>query len=158
MNVSSSINSLNNALVMPSLQKNEEQVNIIQSKVPEGDVDISQLGMASSLMSGLSVEEQDEIASFTMSVQQSKQRGDFDGESLLKEAPESVNKLAKELNMSTEEMLTNISEKGPKNLITGDNEGSSSFAIDAYLNTSVNNDKSDSIFDLFNFFSNDEEK
>lgn len=158
INQSTSISPVNNISTTPPPQQHEEQIKVNQSKAQEEGIDISKMGMASSFMSSLSAVEQAEVTDFTKSVQQAKQSGSFDATKLAQQAPESVNKLAEQLNVSTEDMLTKMSDKGPQGLMSGNIDKNDNSAIGAYLNVSTNNDQSDSIFDLFDIFSSDDKE
>lgn len=155
VNNSVSINPYNNVSAPPSAQQQEDQIKMEQNKIQEKGIDISQMGMASSVMSGLSASEKAEITDFTKSVQQAKQSGNFDAAKLAQQAPDSINKLAEQLNLSTEDMLTNMPNKGQQGLISAGNTQGENTAIDAYLNVS-GTEQSDSILDLFDFMSEDD--
>lgn len=158
MNVNNSvnINPYSNVSAPPSAQQQEDQIKMKQNKMQEEGIDISKMGMASSVMSGLSASEKAEITDFTKSVQQAKQSGNFDVTKLAQQAPNSVTKLAEQLNLSTEDMLTNMSDKGQQGLMSGGIAQGDNAAIDAYLNVS-STEQSDSILDLFDFMSDEDE-
>jgi len=157
---SSSINNLSaiNTQSQGMEDKMAEKKEMMQKKMEEQGVDISQMGKASSFMSSLSPTDKVDVADFNKSVQNAKKNGTFDAAALAKEAPDAINQLAEQLEVSTEDMLTNMTGNGIQGMVSGSKPQGSGAGVNAYLNVSANKDQSSSIFDLFNSLTSDDEQ
>ncbi len=163
VNTHNTMNNINNVSAINGQtqgmeDKIAEKKEMMQKQMEEQNVDISQMGRVSSFMSGLSATEKSAVADFNKSVQSAKKSGNFDATALAKEAPEAINQLAQQLNVSTEEMLSNMTGNGIQGMISGSKEQSTNSGINAYLDVSSSQKSSDSILDLFSALTEDEEQ
>ncbi len=135
-----------------------EKKEMMQKKMEEQGVDISQMGKVSSFMSNLPPADKAEVANFNKSIQNAKKSGSFDAATLAKEAPEAINQLAAQLEVSTEDMLTNMTGNGIQGMISGSKPQANTPGINTYMSVSANQDQSNSILDLFNSLISDDEQ
>ncbi len=135
-----------------------EKKEMMQKKMEGQGVDISQIGRVSSFMSNLSPTDKVDVANFNKSIQDAKKNGSFDAATLAKEAPDAINQLAAQLEISTEEMLSNMTGNGIQGMISGNNPQTNVTGINTYMSVSTNQEQSNSILDLFNSLISDDEQ
>lgn len=127
----------------------------------EHQVSISKVGQVGSYIANLPEEQQVEIKDYLQSIRTAKENGSFDIQASINSAPEAFNILATELNISSEEALTVMSEKPPKHFPKSTAETEKSTGISAYADVaaqSKTNNEKGSIFEMFtSLFSNDDE-
>lgn len=94
--------------------------------------DISHEGAISSYLANLSPEQKVEVNTFMNQLDKSKSAGSFDAKAMTAQAPSSINELSSILNVSTEQLLSQIPTEAAADVQPGVMTQANSFAVKTY--------------------------
>lgn len=156
---SNSINQIQNSpLVKPEQNSHKIGLSKPDTKTNSHEVNISQKGQVGSYVANLPETQQQEIKGYMQSVRTAKANGNFDVKASANDAPKAFNGLAKQLSLTSEDALGQLSAKPPQESTTSTAKQAKSPEISAYAEVAAQTTKSDSIFDTFaSFFTADSE-